>query len=404
MGDGPAPRSDYGMAWDSSRNQAVLFGGLGDSSMNGGQLDDTWTFDGASWTQRTVTGPGRRTLHAMAFDSVRAVTVLFGGAAQGVLSPETWEWNGTAWSLISSTPPSPDRVPAGQMAFDPIRARTVLYGGQGATGSLEDTWEWDGLTWTMRSPSGPPARFRPALAWAPALGKVVMYGGLLAGQPSTEVWAWDGTTWSQIGTGPGPDGRYVTAMCFDEARGVILINGGATASGYTGDTWELTFNVPQVPPVADAIQCPSGAAAFSAPAGGVGPFTYQWQIQTAPDTWQDLGNDPVPIPCPGGGSGFASASPINSPTVNIGVRGCPEVLHWNIRCIVSGPCGSVTSNQANLTICPADFDCSGAVNSQDFFNFLTAFFALDPGADFNHSGAIDSQDFFDFLTAFFAGC
>jgi hypothetical protein len=55
-------------------------------------------------------------------------------------------------------------------------------------------------------------------------------------------------------------------------------------------------------------------------------------------------------------------------------------------------------------ICPADFNHSGAVDPQDFFDFLSAFFALDPSADFNHSGAVDSQDFFDFLTAFFAGC
>jgi len=52
--------------------------------------------------------------------------------------------------------------------------------------------------------------------------------------------------------------------------------------------------------------------------------------------------------------------------------------------------------------CVADFDQSGAVNSQDFFDFLAAFFAGD--ADFNCSGATDSQDFFDFLGAFFAGC
>jgi hypothetical protein len=58
----------------------------------------------------------------------------------------------------------------------------------------------------------------------------------------------------------------------------------------------------------------------------------------------------------------------------------------------------------NVILCPADFNHSGTVDSQDFFDFLAAFFALDPSADFNHSGAVDSQDFFDFLTAFFAGC
>jgi hypothetical protein len=55
-------------------------------------------------------------------------------------------------------------------------------------------------------------------------------------------------------------------------------------------------------------------------------------------------------------------------------------------------------------LCPCDFNHSGSVNSQDFFDFLNCFFSATPlacGADFNNSGSVNSQDFFDFLNCFF---
>jgi hypothetical protein len=67
------------------------------------------------------------------------------------------------------------------------------------------------------------------------------------------------------------------------------------------------------------------------------------------------------------------------------------------------------ANEADLVtsdviLCPSDFNRSGEVNSQDYFDFLTAFFSGAATADFNDDGVVNSQDYFDFLAAFFSGC
>ncbi len=224
---GPSPRSLHAMAYDSVRGVTVLFGGE-DGSSNG----ETWEWDGTSWTLRSSSGPSPRYDHAMAYDSVRGVTVLFGGSeGGGVYDGETWEWDGTSWTLRSTSGPSQRAAHA--MAYDSVRGATVLFGG--SSGGRE-TWEWDGTSWTLRSTSGPSARDFHAMAYDSIRGVTVLFGGE-DGSNDGETWEWDGTSWTLRSTS-GPSPRWRHAMAYDSVRGVTVLFGGWDSNWWDGETWE----------------------------------------------------------------------------------------------------------------------------------------------------------------------
>jgi PKD repeat protein len=136
----PPARKHHAIAYDSNRAVVVLFGGHNDS---GQWYNDTWEWDGTQWTQKyPASKPTARLDHAMAYDSNRGVVVLFGG--RKIESPwindETWEWDGANWTQRSpANKPSPRERPA--MAYDSNRGVVVLFGGY--TGSdNEETWEY----------------------------------------------------------------------------------------------------------------------------------------------------------------------------------------------------------------------------------------------------------------------
>jgi hypothetical protein len=139
----PSPRFGHAMAFDSVRNRVVLFGGRS----NGVRMADTWEWDGSNWTQITTSSaPSPRFWHSMVFDSQQGKTRVFGGdhVAPFSLGPvnDTWDWDGTSWTQdVTPTAPSPR---AGQsMAYDSGFGRTIVFGGtdEGFPGVFyNDTW------------------------------------------------------------------------------------------------------------------------------------------------------------------------------------------------------------------------------------------------------------------------
>jgi hypothetical protein len=236
-GVGPSPRAAAAMAYDSARAVTVLFGGDALGANN-----ETWEWNGTAWTQRNVTGPSPRFYHAMAYDAARAVTVLFGGQSGAGMNGETWEWNGTAWSQRVSAGPSPRASCA--MAYDSARGVTVLFGGATApTVASAETWEWNGTAWTHRLVSGPSARRAHAMAYDASRGVTVLFGGAdgSGNIGNAETWEWNGTAWTQRADA-GPSIRAYHSMTYDSARAKTMIFAGANVAqggALLNDVWEL---------------------------------------------------------------------------------------------------------------------------------------------------------------------
>jgi hypothetical protein len=182
----------------------------------------------------------------MAYDSKRSRVVLFGGADGQAHFNDSWLWDGSVWSpLTTSGAPSPRSYT--QLAYDAGRDRFVLFGGRAADGTtkLTDTWELDGTTWTERTPSvSPEERIGFGLIYDRMRKRVMLFGGLFA---SFSLWEWDGTSWTQPDTNLVPSVASGACSTYDDARGEIVTFGGAflalqqqTATGsYRGDREEV---------------------------------------------------------------------------------------------------------------------------------------------------------------------
>jgi hypothetical protein len=231
---GPPARGSHAMAHDTGRATTVLFGG----EDLAGDLADTWLYARQQWRAHAGDGPPARNSHHMAYDSRRALVVLFGGVTgKGQPFGDTWEWDGAAWKRRAVAGP-PARFHHG-MTYDAVQRRTVVFGGKAAFGrdaaSLGDMWTWDGVTWRQAEGAMPTPRVHPAMAYDAQRAQVVLFGGWDR-RHLGDTWLWNGSVWQRMAV-PGPSPRAAAALVYDDARHAVVLYGGTGPDGDLADLW-----------------------------------------------------------------------------------------------------------------------------------------------------------------------
>jgi cysteine-rich repeat protein len=240
---GPSGRLGSTLTFDPLRRESVLFGGqdrpLAQSLTVFG---DTFVWrphpTGAPvWQQHLGAGPSPRALHAAAYDLTRQRVVLFGGLGDGgAILDDTWEWDGSSWTQVTVSSPPIGRY-AHSMVFDPRRGRVVVFGGLTTNlDLLSDLYEWTGTEWKeITTEATPPPRSGAVVQFNATAGRLTMFGGFNT-ISFFDVWHHDGVDWSAAVLAAGPDAR-AGAGSFSSTDGAhTMVFGGTVDSYHAGNT------------------------------------------------------------------------------------------------------------------------------------------------------------------------
>lgn len=242
----PTGKIGIQLVHDSNRGVFVMFGSLNTSAFGGASVNQTWEFDGTTWTQVfPTTTPGGLGLYGACFDSVRNKVVLYGGVANSmfpIAANGTWEFNGTNWAQVTTVgTPGPLERPA--MCFNEVLGRTVLFGGiDPQIGGTDTTWLYDGTNWVAAAVAGPKplARTGARMVYDSVRGVCVLTGGMdpMTGSPIVDTWEFNGVGWKQVQS--VTTGRRDGMLAYVPARQSVVQFGGIAGFSYLADTWEYT--------------------------------------------------------------------------------------------------------------------------------------------------------------------
>lgn len=157
--------------------------------------------------------PQARTGAAMAYDEAEQLVVMFGGQSRSQSLNDTWTWDGSSWSQAHPAT-SPPALDSAQMTYDPVSHDVILVGEQEAVGSNNEpiacgvggSGSSSGASGSSGSSTGNihPGTPIPDIAPLPDATSSAKGGTVRVSSSCTTIvspkavtWLWNGSNWSR---------------------------------------------------------------------------------------------------------------------------------------------------------------------------------------------------------------
>jgi hypothetical protein len=396
-------RDSAAIAYDAARGQVVLFGGLDGSHDH----SDTWLWDGHGWSQaHPAVVPPARERAAMAYDPVTKQVVLFGGIVrryhQTTLAlDDMWTWNGRSWTQRHPVhePPWSSGL---AMSYDP-RSRSIVLltlpsshpnldltpDGVGSRGDTPfGTWQWNGSDWReLLTPSAPLFAKGAVLHGNPRLTPLPHGAGLLfyswsvymgtcpsdaqcggppdpTGTLDSQTFTWDGTRWTEQHPTRAPSGGQLVATPGADAAPILFAPDRGLWT-WTGSNWKRTGveSGPSNDGFAVYDTAASDVVAYAGRLGSDGAFYDTW---TWDGSWTKRTQSSAPSSTP-------TVAPTTTTTSTPPLVPCtPSELHLallrELQSVMQQPAAFFSLTNTSSTSCTIDgyptltlFDASGSL-------------------------------------------
>jgi len=268
----PSPRHYSGIAYDSSRDRVVLYGGAAyeEDGITPIHFSDTWELEGSQWT-RVIADTPKVIKPLLEYDATAKKVVLIGTSDTGTIVMYTYDGDAHAWNPVTLTADKlPTCVDEGHLVYQEHRGRLLFFGGLCTSGTPqgEESWEYDGSGWVKQIAGNVSRGFGQAVAYDPLRDQIVSYGGnnVISAAVSAATFVLRDGIWFGAGTSRRPLPRSLATFVTDPVSNTIWMFGGLeeNSSYFYVDQWGFRGGQWYYIPTSDSspVACDSPLAVF----------------------------------------------------------------------------------------------------------------------------------------------